>query len=666
MRRTAALATLVTLGALCAPVMAVAEPVHATKPSTTFTTVDAKVAVKDGPADAHSNTIDTRLYVPKSATAATPAPAILITHGFGLTKLSPEVTAQASFLASHGYVVLTYTSSGFGASGGCITLQSADWDVKDAKQLITKVLEARPEVKRDAKGAIVGMVGGSYGGGITYNVAAFDPRVRAISPGRTWNALQYSLDPNNYVVPGDPTGFSHLMNEQGVFKAEWTSLFFALGNAQPVGGLPPTGTQNGGCPQEKLASGEPTSVAGTPCTGYYLELCEVYAQIAATGDADATARTLLARASGGYWIDKIKVPTLLVQGQSDTLFNENDAVATYTALKKRGVPVQMIWNSGGHGGYNSKPGECDVYGGGTTGLDDCYLTLRTLTFFDHWLRGAADDSPGFSWYQDWTSYAGKGANDEQYGSARSFPASGDTKFTLSGTDALVAPGKAVTAGTASFINPPGGVPAGYSETSNFSAPGSQPPGDQMAPREIPGQNVSFTSDAFTTEVVSVGIPSAHLRMSHVNTRDLVFFGKVYDVDAAGNASLIHRLIAPVRVPAANVSKPVDIKLAGFAHKFAAGHKVRLTLAATDLTSYNSKVPDQITVTTGGTDPSTFSLPTMKSPGKSQKAKPHVAGLQEGRAGGALATTGLGSGLPVAALVLLALAAVSTRRRTRSV
>lgn len=598
---------------------ATAEPVKPRPGSTTFTTVDAKVAVLDGPTDKHANTIDTRLYLPATATAKKPAPAILMTHGFGLSKLSPEVTSMATFLARHGYVVLTYTSAGFGASGGCITLQSADWDVKDAKQLITKVLEARPEVKKDRKGAIVGMIGGSYGGGITLNVAAFDPRVRAIAPGRTWNALQYSLDPNNYVAPGDPTGFSHLMNEQGVFKAEWTSLFYAAGNAQPVGGAPSDGTQHGNCPADKAGSGNPTEIASLPtgCTGYYFELCSVYNTVATTGDADATARTLLARASGGYWIDKIKVPTLLVQGQRDTLFNVNDAVATYVALKKRGVPVQMIWNWGGHGGYNSQPGECEVYGGGTGGadntvLDDCYLTLRELAFFDHWLRGVKDTSPGFSWHQEWVPYAGKGADDEQYGSATAFPAMPDTRFTLSGSDALVAPGKPVTAGTASFINPPGGMPAAYSETSNFTGPSSSPSISQP-PQEITGQNVSFTSAPFTTDVVSVGVPSAHLRMSHVNTRDLVFFGKVYDVDASGNATLIHRLIAPVRVPAANVGKAIDIKLAGFAYRFAKGHRVRLTLASTDLTSYNSKVPDQITVITGGADPSTFSLPTARSP-----------------------------------------------------
>ena len=624
-----------------------------------FTTKDAVVQVVDGPANDHQASIDTRLYVPANATAATPQPAILMTHGFGLSKLAGEVVASATFLARHGYVVLTYTAQGFGESSGCVTLQSRTYDVKDAQQLITKVLDPLPVVKHDANGSVVGMVGGSYGGGIQLNLAETDKRIHAISPSRTWNTLQYSLNPNNRVVPGDPTGFTHQLNPQGVFKQQWTSLFFASGNSNPLGGLPPSGPPQGGCPEEKLASGEPTEVAGLPCLGFHVEVCRTYATVSATGEAADVDRALLADSSGATQIERLRVPTLLLQGQADTLFNLNDAVATYAALKRSGVPVKMIWNSGGHGGYDSLPGECDLYGRGTggadyRGLDDCYLSLRTLAFLDEALRGIPDPSPGFSYYRGWVPYAGSGANDEQYGDAPAFPAMPSTTFTLSGSDALVTAG--ATAGSASFVNPPGGVPPAYSETSNFSGPASSPQ-NPLPPTEQPGQHVAFTSAPFPNDLVSVGVPSARLRLSHAAPTDLVFFGKVYDVAPDGTATLIQRLISPVRMPAGEVGAPVDLKLLGFAHRFAKGHAVRLTLAATDATSYNNKVADQITVATGAG--STFSLPGVLA-AASRPARP-VAGPVTGPAAPAPQLPATGTALPGLAGLLLLAAAVAVRR-----
>ena len=556
-----------------------------------FTTTDALVPVLDGPTNTHQATIDTRLYVPDNATAKTPQPAILMTNGFGLSKTAAEIVSSATFFARHGYVVLTYTAQGFGKSSGCITLQSRAYDVKDAQQLVTKVLTPKPFVKRDAKGLVLGMVGGSYGGAIQANLAEADPQLRAIVPGRTWNNPQYSLDPNNYVAPGDPTGFSHQLNQQGVFKLQWTSLFFASGDLAPVGGAPPNGQQEGSCPQDALSTG---TVTGVTCTGYPTELCQTYAKIALTGDADQADRDLLKDSSGTTQV--LTTPTLLVQGQSDTLFNLNDAAATYTDLRRRGVPVQMIWNSGGHGGYDSLPGECEVYGGGTggadyKGLDDCYLPLRTLAFLDHWLRGVPDKSPGFSWYRDWVPYSGTGAT-KQYGDAPSFPLGKDTVFGLSGTALTAgAPGT----GTATLVNPPGGVPSAYTETSNFTGPKSNPNLSGLPVTEVPTQHADWTTSPFLVAQDSVGVPELTMTLSHVAPTDLVLFGKVYDVAPDGTAELVHRLIAPARIPSADLSAPVRVKLLGFAHRFAAGHSLRVTLATTDATSYNSKVADVITV-----------------------------------------------------------------------
>ncbi|QIK66496.1 CocE/NonD family hydrolase [Nocardioides sp. HDW12B] len=570
-------------------------------------TEERMVPVQTGPDRDVPLELDTRLYVPDSATARSPKPAILMTHGFGLTKDATEVVDTAELFASHGYVVLTWTSSGFGDSGGCITLQSADWDVPSARQLIDEVLEPRAFVKRDRRGVVVGTIGGSYGGGIQLPLAAADDRIRTAVPGRTWSSLAYSLDPNNRIVPGDRSGFAQTRNTQGVFKQQWTSLFYASGNTQPAQG-------NGGCPEAKAVEADPEELAGaSSCPGYYLELCRTYALLSSTGDSDPAARRLLARAAATSFLDDVDVPVLLVQGQSDTLFNLNDAVATYTGLKRRGVPVGMIWNSGGHGGYSSQPGECEVYDGvdrTVAELDRCYLTRRAVQWMDHWLKGRdGGRGPGFAWYRDWTRYGGSGPADEQYGTASGFPLPQRTRFTLSGTSQLT-PARVARRGTVSIVNPADGRPAAYSETSNFSGPDSEPSSADVPPQEVEGQHVSFTSRALRRPLRSVGVPAARLRVSHTNGQDLVLFAKVYDVAPDGGTELIHRLIAPVRVPAGSVDaaepSPVRLKLAGFAHRFGAGHRVRLVVCTTDQTSYNSQVADVVTLTTGRG--STFTLP----------------------------------------------------------
>ncbi len=555
-----------------------------------YSTRDRLVTVHDGPDRAHETTIDTRLYRPKAATRNHPRPSILMTHGFGLSKDSAEVVNTAKFLARHGYAVLTYTSQGFGDSTGCVSLQSRTWDVKDAQQLITKILARKAWITHDRRGPVVGMVGGSYGGGIQANLAENDKRIRAIAPFRTWNTLQYSLDPNNYVEPGDPTGFTHTLSAQGVFKKGWTSLFFASGQSE---------SSDGDCP------GDGTVGDAFPCGGFRTDVCETFARVSTTGDASDADRDLLADSSATTQIGKLDVPVLLVQGQSDTLFNLNDAAATYTALRQRHVPVQMIWNSGGHGGYSSAPGECEPFDGQGSAkkFDHCYLPLRVLQFFDHYLKGSGPRGPGFSWFRDWKKYDGSGPTNA-YADARRFPLAGGTVLHLSGSDALVTSG--AEDGSAQITNPPGGQPAAYTETPNFSGPDSSPQ-NTTPPSDVPGQFADFTSQPFSRAVISVGVPELRVSLSHTAPTDLVMYAKVWDVAPDGPATLIHRLAAPVRIPSADLADPVRIKLLGFAHRFAKGHSIRLTLCTTDQAYYNNQSPDVITIATGSG--SSFNLPT---------------------------------------------------------
>lgn len=75
-------------------------------------------------------------------------PAVLIGHGFGGSKA--DVRAQAEKLAADGYAVLTWSARGFGKSGGEISLNAPDAEVKDVSGLIDW-LAGRPEVELDGK-----------------------------------------------------------------------------------------------------------------------------------------------------------------------------------------------------------------------------------------------------------------------------------------------------------------------------------------------------------------------------------------------------------------------------------------------------------------------------------------------------------------------------------
>ncbi|MDQ6747091.1 MAG: hypothetical protein M3010_03160 [Candidatus Dormibacteraeota bacterium] len=579
----------------------------------------ARLHVDNGPpGQPASAEIDYDLYIPDVATPTTPQPAIMYFNGFGGAKDDSSGTALGKFFAQHGYVYLAFSSEGFGHSGGHIELDSPEYDVKNARALVD-LLGQEPYVLKDdgpAHDPRVGLTGGSYGGAIQLLTAEFDPRVDAITPFRTWNTLDYALAPNNLQSNYLP----QTLNPGGVIKTEWTSLFFVDGLIQPFSG-------NGSGVPGTFVNPQPQ-----PCPAYDHRLCQLYLETVATNQASGSTRQVLQNSSPASFFNGgvgffdptmvshgLNVPTLLGQGELDTLFNLNDAIANYRSVQARGVPVKMLWHSNGHG-YDDLPGEDDVFGGDATNPNRNYIPQRLLAWFDRYLRldASVDTGPNFSYFRDWVPYDHRGSAAPAYGTASAFPFEPNLTFTLSGTADLALPGQPATPGTARFVNPPGGVPSSYTETSNFQCstcalpvPGPNPfPG--MPPSNPPCvavtcEYVDFTSKPFANDVISVGAPTAHLHLSAVPGQDIVMYGKVFDVAADGSAELVKRLIAPVRV--SDTSRPVDVNLVAFAHRFAAGHAVRFELAATDMTSGNSRVPDLISVVSGAaTDPSTFTLP----------------------------------------------------------
>jgi len=160
--------------------------------------------------------IDTSLYLPGKS----PAPAILIAHGFGGSKDS--VASDAKYFVSKGYVVLTWTARGFGKSTGEIAMNSVDAEVKDTRALISYLAKSKYVSQDKAGDPRVGIMGSSYGGANALMTASQDARIDAVIADITWSNLQSDLFPQSI------TGSS----DAGPFKKVWAGTFFSAVSLQ--------------------------------------------------------------------------------------------------------------------------------------------------------------------------------------------------------------------------------------------------------------------------------------------------------------------------------------------------------------------------------------------------------------------------------------------------
>jgi ABC-2 type transport system ATP-binding protein len=441
------------------------------------------------------------------------------------------------------------------------------------------------------------MIGGSYGGQIQFATAAMDSRVDTIVPLITWNDLRYSLAPNNTSLT---SGTTYADSNPGTEKIGWSSLFFGIGIADGIQG----------------ASIDPTRTVG--CPNFVLDACRAKATLDTLGYPTADTFSLTNRVSVGHYLDRVTVPTFLIQGENDTLFNLHEAAATYSALRARGVPVTMAWQSWGHsGGANGRsgaaPGELDLSG---QHIEDTYLGLRIKNWFDHYLKGSGvTTGPGFAYFRDWVPYTGTAA--PAYASASSYPVGARQSWYLSAADQLVSSRAAVLPGTTSWSNPGLGAFASYSEVSGLEGQVALPSG-VTAPFDGPGTFGAWSTPPLAGPMTIVGSPSLDVRFDSPvvaaaqaagPSGQLQVFAKLYDVAPDGSRTLVHKLISPVRV--ADVTQPVHIELPGIVHRVAAGHRLQLVLASTDAAYKNAYAVQPVTVHASPTTPAVLSIPVVK-------------------------------------------------------
>ncbi|MCQ9184667.1 alpha/beta fold hydrolase, partial [Streptomyces sp. IBSBF 2953] len=455
-------------------------------------------------------------------------PAVLLAHGFGGSK--DDVRPQAEQLARDGYAVLTWSARGFGRSTGRIGLNDPRGEVADVSRLIDW-LAKQPEVQLDKPGdPRVGVAGASYGGAVSLLSAGYDQRVDAIAPAITYWNLADALFPD------------------GVFKKLWAGVFFNTGGG---------------------------AARFTPA------LAAMYERVAESGVPDAAARELLEARSPSAVADRIKVPTLLLQGQTDSLFTLAQSDAAEKAIRANGAPVDVDWIAGGHDGGD---------------METARVQARVNAWFDRYLKGdeSADTGPAFRVTRTGGVDSTDGAARLRGASADSYPGLNDDErsFPLTGRRE-----------EQSFTNPPGATPPAVSALPGLGGGGlarlsSLGVGISL---DFPGQFAAFDSAPVAGDLRITGSPKVTVHVK--STSDTaVLFAKLYDVSGGGrqgNQVLPSQLVSPVRVEGARAGKDVTITLPAIDHKIEEGHRLRLVLASTDLGYASPTAPATYTVSVKG-------------------------------------------------------------------
>lgn len=261
--------------------------------------------------------IEVTLFLP-SESADGDVPLVLRTHGWGGSRErggDGPATGTLGRLVAEGYAVLTWDSRGFGCSGGTVRIDDPDVEGRDVSALIDWALDNAP-IATDADGdPIVGMSGGSYAGGVQMAAAAVDDRLDAFAPEIAWHDLEYSL-------------FSGEVVNQG-----WVALLYGLGTA--------TGTTLGLSPE---------CPSGPNVGGLDPAIDRGVTEFVTAGRPQDDTLAFFAKSSlTTYGVDRpTTVPTLVMQGSVDTLFDLTDGHGIYTHVRDQGVDARFIAFCGGH------------------------------------------------------------------------------------------------------------------------------------------------------------------------------------------------------------------------------------------------------------------------------------------------------------------------------
>ena len=199
-------------------------------------------------------------------------------------------------------------------------------------------------------------------------LAAADPRVRAVAADITWNDLAARVLPQ-----------LRRLRSRGV-QALWLGALFGNGfGNQDAGALgrsaarppaavlpaaarvpaartpvPARAARDRAAPRERRRragvlvrvrrSGR--GAASASCGNFAPDVCAAYQASAATGKPTPALLQIMRAASPSTYLSRIRAPTLLTQGEQDSLFPLSEADANARGIAAHGTPVRVVWRPG--------------------------------------------------------------------------------------------------------------------------------------------------------------------------------------------------------------------------------------------------------------------------------------------------------------------------------
>ena len=261
----------------------------------TYTSQELMIPMSDGVP------IAATLFTPDGTPPRGGRPAVMLLHGIGQTRGSTDGATGLSlngiagdWLASEGYVALTFDARAHGASGGLFSLDGPR-EVADVRAL-RRWLSQRPDVNPSRIGAF----GVSLGGGALWRAAVEGVQFAAIVTGVTWTDLYEALLPQDLAKSGAIVGLQSSVS----------------GRLEP-----------------NTARLLPHAVAGTNLTAL---------------------RVFTEARSARHLIERVRTPVFMIQGRRDFAFDMEQALAAFSRIR---APKRLYLTGLGHSPATNSPDE---------------------------------------------------------------------------------------------------------------------------------------------------------------------------------------------------------------------------------------------------------------------------------------------------------------------